>query len=117
MSFPLQARGSSVILCYVVKESEKVGAIVLPGQLDKEVIEALVISVGPGLPDSPTKDLSVGDRVLVRYRSFAGDPKMIQFRPLGIALVRDRQTYHIHGQTDILAKIAAGATRNSDIVN
>jgi co-chaperonin GroES (HSP10) len=115
--FPLIARGSSVIVKYIVVESEKVGAIVIPGQLDKEMIEAEIISVGPGLPDSPTKDLTAGERVLVRYRSFAGDPKMIQFRPLGIPVVRNRQTYHIHNQSEVLCKLVPGATRNSDIVN
>lgn len=112
MSFPLIARGSAVIVKYIVKESEKVGAIVIPGNLDKEMCQARVISVGPGLPDSPTKDLQVGSCVLVRWRSYAGDPKMIQFRPLGIAIQQGRDTFHIHNQAEILAILAPGAAKD-----
>lgn len=103
--FPFKARGNMVVVRYLTKSQEKVGAIVLPGSQEREVTEAEVVSVGRGFPNQPLDDIEVGDIALVRFREFYGTGSAERSRDRGIALRHGSTTYYIHGQQDIIGTL------------
>lgn len=120
MSTYLKARLGLVIVEYIQKPEEKVGEIVLTGELNRELREAIVVSVGPGFNNlEPIEDLKIGDKVLVRYQSNVSPPsqpgRVTQpvYRTIGTPLV-DREknkTFYMHNQSDIVAIIVESPTK------
>lgn len=67
-------RGNQVLVRLIQKETQKIGDIEIAGHLDREMQQALVLAVGPGIPivagHAPMiHDLKPGQHVVIRTRS------------------------------------------------
>lgn len=85
----LQPRFDRVLIKVAPKTQEKIGAIVMPGDDNKQVVEGTVIGVGEGFKDQPMT-IKNGEIVLVQKFS-------------GVTITEDNEEYKIVKQTEILA--------------
>jgi co-chaperonin GroES (HSP10) len=67
-------RGNQVLVRLIQKEQQKIGNIEIAGHMDREMQQALVLAVGPGVPvvagyAPAIQDLEPGQMVIIRVRS------------------------------------------------
>jgi co-chaperonin GroES (HSP10) len=105
-------RNNGVLLSYIQREAQKIGAIQLAGNLDREIEHAIVVGVGPGTmmaggAVSGTHDLKEGDYVLVKARQIrkpsVSAPE--QITEMRVPVVLDGKTYSLVDESQIIMSI------------
>lgn len=116
MSTKLRMRNNGVLLKYVQRENQKIGAIQLAGHIDREIEHAIVVGVGPGVISAAggqagTHDLKERDYVLVHARQIRKPSAQAQevVTEKRVPIMLDGETYSLVDESQIIMVIERAA--------